>query len=202
MFRPDEIVVTTPRSRAARIAAIVRSEMLLLCGNSVPSRSITSSLIGAPFIWINLSAATDLRDARASGEIAADAHPPAEAQPADERAHRIGLAVAPSRPNVLYAAVEAKSNGLCRSDDLGETWRLMSSGSGVTGRPVYCAQVVVDPRPGATGMISGDLVAKSAPDGYTLWFATSTQLLGSMMFQRNWMAKDYAPVCGRKGFGV
>jgi tripartite-type tricarboxylate transporter receptor subunit TctC len=55
-------------------------------------------------------------------------------------------------------------------------------------------QVVVDPRPGATGMISGDLVAKSAPDGYTLWFATSTQLLGSMMFQRNWMAKDYAPI--------
>ncbi len=55
-------------------------------------------------------------------------------------------------------------------------------------------QVVVDPRPGATGMISGDLVAKSAPDGYTLWFATSTQLLGSMLFQRNWMAKDYAPI--------
>jgi tripartite-type tricarboxylate transporter receptor subunit TctC len=55
-------------------------------------------------------------------------------------------------------------------------------------------QVVVDPRPGATGMISGDLVAKSAPDGYTLWFATSTQLLGSMMFQRNWMAMDYAPI--------
>ncbi len=55
-------------------------------------------------------------------------------------------------------------------------------------------QVVVDPRPGATGMISGDLVAKSAPDGYTLWFATSTQLLGSMMFQRNWMTKDYAPI--------
>ena len=46
-------------------------------------------------------------------------------------------------------------------------------------------QVVVDPRPGATGMTSGDLVAKSAPDGYTLWFATSTQLLGSMLFQRN-----------------
>lgn len=55
-------------------------------------------------------------------------------------------------------------------------------------------QVVVDPRPGATGMISGDLVAKSAPDGYTLWFATSTQLLGSMLFQRNYMAKDYAPI--------
>jgi len=55
-------------------------------------------------------------------------------------------------------------------------------------------QVVVDPRPGATGMISGDIVAKSAPDGYTLWFATSTQVLASMMFQRNWMARDYAPI--------
>ena len=55
-------------------------------------------------------------------------------------------------------------------------------------------QVVVDPRPGATGMISGDIVAKSAPNGYTLWFATSTQLLGSMMFQRNWMVRDYAPI--------
>jgi tripartite-type tricarboxylate transporter receptor subunit TctC len=43
-------------------------------------------------------------------------------------------------------------------------------------------------------MISGDLVAKAAPDGYTLWFATSTQLLGSMLFQRNWMTKDYAPI--------
>lgn len=55
-------------------------------------------------------------------------------------------------------------------------------------------QVVVDPRPGATGMISADLVAKSAPDGYTLWFATSTQLLGAMMFQRNSMTRDYAPI--------
>ena len=55
-------------------------------------------------------------------------------------------------------------------------------------------QVVVDPRPGATGMISGDIVAKAAPDGHTLWFATSTQLLASMLYQRNWMAKDYAPI--------
>ena len=30
---------------------------------------------------------------------------------------RIGLAIAPSRPNVLYALVEAKRSALCRSDD-------------------------------------------------------------------------------------
>lgn len=55
-------------------------------------------------------------------------------------------------------------------------------------------QVIVDPRPGATGLIGADIVAKSAPDGYTLWFATSTQLLGTTLYQRNWMAKEYAPV--------
>ncbi|MEQ1775516.1 MAG: tripartite tricarboxylate transporter substrate binding protein [Burkholderiales bacterium] len=55
-------------------------------------------------------------------------------------------------------------------------------------------QVVVDPRPGATGLIGADIVAKSAPDGYTLWFATSTQLLGTTLYQRNWMAKEYAPI--------
>lgn len=54
--------------------------------------------------------------------------------------------------------------------------------------------VVVDPRPGATGLIGADIVAKSAPDGYTLWFATSTQLLGTTLYQRNWMAKEYAPI--------
>jgi len=59
---------------------------------------------------------------------------------------RIALAVAPTRPNVVYAIVEAKKSALYRSEDLGETWTKMSSSPAVTGRPFYFASVLVDPR--------------------------------------------------------
>jgi hypothetical protein len=55
-------------------------------------------------------------------------------------------------------------------------------------------QIVVDARPGATGVVGAEIVAKSAPDGYTLWFATMTQLIGTTMYQRYMMSTDFAPV--------
>ncbi len=58
---------------------------------------------------------------------------------------RIGVAVAPSRPNVVYAVVEADSTALYRSDDLGSTWNEVSSGGQVRSRPFYYAHVIVDP---------------------------------------------------------
>src|SRR5262245_8688344 len=36
--------------------------------------------------------------------------------------------------------------------------------------------VVIDNKPGADGIIAGQEVLKSAPDGYTIWFATYTQI--------------------------
>lgn len=36
--------------------------------------------------------------------------------------------------------------------------------------------VVIDNRPGADGIIAGEQVVKAAPDGYTVFFATSTQI--------------------------
>jgi len=59
---------------------------------------------------------------------------------------RIALAVAPTRPNLVYAIVEAKKSALYRSEDLGETWTKMSGSPSVTGRPFYFARILVDPK--------------------------------------------------------
>jgi photosystem II stability/assembly factor-like uncharacterized protein len=59
---------------------------------------------------------------------------------------RIAIAVAPSRPNLVYAIIEAKKTALYRSEDLGESWTKMSSSPSVTGRPFYFARILVDPK--------------------------------------------------------
>ncbi|MEM7263865.1 MAG: hypothetical protein AAF488_17895, partial [Planctomycetota bacterium] len=60
---------------------------------------------------------------------------------------RIGLAIAPSDPDVVYALVEAKEeNALYRSDDGGESWRRVGAGENVGNRPFYYADLRVDPQ--------------------------------------------------------
>lgn len=57
--------------------------------------------------------------------------------------------------------------------------------------------VVIDNRPGANGNIGADLVAKAAPDGYTLLMATIAQLTNNPGLYRNMpfdTAKDLAPI--------
>jgi photosystem II stability/assembly factor-like uncharacterized protein len=58
---------------------------------------------------------------------------------------RIALAVAPSRPNRIYAVVEAAESALYRSDDLGETWEKKNTQKAVKGRPFYFSLLVPDP---------------------------------------------------------
>jgi len=57
---------------------------------------------------------------------------------------RIGIAIAPSKPNVIYALVEAKVNGLYKSVDGGEKWSLVST-KNIGGRPFYYSEIYVDP---------------------------------------------------------
>ena len=55
-------------------------------------------------------------------------------------------------------------------------------------------QIVIDNRPGATGLIAAETLARAAPDGYTLWLNTMTQLISTLQAQRHQLAKEFAPV--------
>ena len=59
---------------------------------------------------------------------------------------RIGLAVAPSRPDRVYAIVDAEKGGLYRSDDDGATWTLTSDDPRIWGRGWYFGGIAVEPR--------------------------------------------------------
>lgn len=68
-----------------------------------------------------------------------------EGLPAGDKG-RIAVAVAPSRPSVVYALVEAEKTALYRSDDTGLHWREVNASFNVAGRPFYFAYLVVDPK--------------------------------------------------------
>jgi photosystem II stability/assembly factor-like uncharacterized protein len=58
---------------------------------------------------------------------------------------RIGVRVAPSNPNVVYAIVESKDGTLYRSDDRGETFRNVSKQESIVSRGFYYTTVRVNP---------------------------------------------------------
>ena len=59
---------------------------------------------------------------------------------------RIGIAIARSNPDVVYALIEAKRNGLYRSEDGGRSWKLVNDTRNVNERPFYFDDIRVDPQ--------------------------------------------------------
>ncbi len=65
---------------------------------------------------------------------------------------RIGVAIAPNKPNIVYALVEAKKNALYKSVDGGFKWKKVNDNSsgrgsgGIGNRPFYYAEIYVDPQ--------------------------------------------------------
>lgn len=72
---------------------------------------------------------------------------------------RIGLAIAASAPNVVYAVMGSNEGVLWRSDDAGEHWELVSKDQEVDARPFYFSHIEVDPKdPNHVFAISNDLL--------------------------------------------
>ncbi len=59
---------------------------------------------------------------------------------------RIGIAFSRSRPNVVYALIEAKKSALCLSEDSGNTWKIVNDKPGVSPRPFYYSDIRVHPK--------------------------------------------------------
>ncbi len=59
---------------------------------------------------------------------------------------RIGIAIARSNPMTVYMITETKTEGnLFRSDDRGETWRMVHNDPNINFRPFYYSDIRVDP---------------------------------------------------------
>jgi photosystem II stability/assembly factor-like uncharacterized protein len=59
---------------------------------------------------------------------------------------RIGVAIAPGKPNIVYALVEAKKNALYKSEDGGFKWKKINDKNDIGNRPFYYSEIYVDPQ--------------------------------------------------------
>jgi photosystem II stability/assembly factor-like uncharacterized protein len=59
---------------------------------------------------------------------------------------RIGVKVAPSNPNVVYVIAETKEGTMYRSDDKGDTFRLMTRQANIVSRGFYYTDLRIDPQ--------------------------------------------------------
>jgi photosystem II stability/assembly factor-like uncharacterized protein len=59
---------------------------------------------------------------------------------------RMGLAISPSNPKIVYALIESKKNALYRSDDGGLKWKKVSDNNDIGNRPFYYFELYVDPK--------------------------------------------------------
>jgi photosystem II stability/assembly factor-like uncharacterized protein len=84
-----------------------------------------------------------------------------------ERIGRIGIAIAPTNANLIYAIVDAKEGGLYRSDDAGATWHKTSDDKRIWSRGWYFSNVVVDPSNPEIVYVSDTSLYRSIDGGKT-----------------------------------
>ncbi|HLI19403.1 MAG TPA: hypothetical protein VKV22_14190, partial [Rhodanobacteraceae bacterium] len=85
---------------------------------------------------------------------------------------KVGLAVAPSDPNVVYALVQARykdqAGALFRSNDGGATWKFVNDNMAITQRAFYYGRVYIDPKDANTIYMPNAELIVSHDGGKTL----------------------------------
>src|ERR1017187_1795285 len=78
---------------------------------------------------------------------------------------RLAVAAAPSKPQAVYANIEAeKGRALYRSDEGGASWRKLDASNYMVWRPFYFGILIVDPR-GENKIFKPDLILLYSTDG-------------------------------------
>ena len=80
---------------------------------------------------------------------------------------RIGVKVAPSSPNIVYAVAETREGYVFKSTDYGETWTKTSDNAHTLGRGFYYADLRVDPQNENRVYTLGMSFSLSIDGGYT-----------------------------------
>jgi photosystem II stability/assembly factor-like uncharacterized protein len=81
---------------------------------------------------------------------------------------RSNVAISSSSPDRIYALIEAKPGaGLYRSNDVGETWALVSDATKLTTRPFYYDTLGVDPKDADVVYVGNERWMKSVDAGKT-----------------------------------